>query len=70
MPSHDRAERRRVKRRGGAYRGVLIYLTAAELRAGGYDPDDPDIFYRLFPNQRGSYRLQLYREPLDHRGPE
>jgi len=66
VPRFDEGERRRVRRRGGAYRGVLIYVAASELRAAGYDPDDPDIYYRLFPSQRGSYRLQLYRKPYDY----
>jgi hypothetical protein len=63
VSSFDHAERRRVRRRGGAYRGFLIYIAASEVRAAGYDPDDPDTYYRLFPSERGSYRLQLYRKP-------
>lgn len=63
MPAYDSAYRRKAQRRVGRFRGVQVYITAEDLKAVGYLDLDQTVYYRLFPGQRGSFRLQLYRDP-------
>jgi hypothetical protein len=60
---HDPRAYRKAQRHG-RQKGVTITIAAAELRAGGIDPDGPVPDYRVFPGKKadGGFQLRLYRD--------
>lgn len=62
MPGYDSAYRRRSVRRGRE-RGCWLYIPAEELRKASIDPAAPPPWYRVWPRERRTVLVQLYREP-------
>lgn len=58
---HDPAARRRGQRRGRE-RGCWVYISAADLLAAGFDPEQAAPFYRCWVARKGTVLLNLYRE--------
>ena len=59
---HD-PKARRKSQRFGKQKGATIYISGAELRAHGIDPDGPPPEYLIYPadpGRPGGLRLRLY----------
>lgn len=58
---HDPAARRQSQR-GGAEKGVRVFIPRADLVAAGIDPDGPPPEYRTWGRRGGSVLVRLYRD--------
>lgn len=59
MSRHDPIAARQGQRRGRE-KGLRIYLSAAELRAAGIDPNGPAPTFRVWARRGGSVLVRLY----------
>jgi hypothetical protein len=59
LTRHDPLKARQAQR-AGREKGVRIFVSAAELRAAGIDPDGPAPKFRVWARRRGSLLVRLY----------